>query len=178
MLQECRLMIQVNMIQVVFKLLIFNASSVLWEDADSVAARIACSITLSVEHWHQFTIVQQLLPTVRRPNRTLNPRLVMQITWVLLVITMYISHCMKLHKCAFCFPLTWAFNGEPLEWQPFGDCFEAAMHSNPSLANIQKLIYLRSQMRDEATRDIDGLLPTNFNYTHSVTSLCTVLMHG
>ena len=34
------------------------------------------------------------------------------------------------------------FNGEPLDWQPFWDCFEAAIHANPSLSAVQKLSYL------------------------------------
>ena len=28
------------------------------------------------------------------------------------------------------------FTGEPLDWQPFWDCFEAAIHVNPSLSAV------------------------------------------
>ena len=31
------------------------------------------------------------------------------------------------------------FTGEPLEWQPFWDCFEAAIDANPSLTGVQNL---------------------------------------
>ena len=63
------------------------------------------------------------------------------------------------------------FNGEPLEWHPFWDCFEAAIHTNPSLTNVQRLTYLRSQVKGEAARVIAGLPLTNLNYHHSVTLL-------
>ena len=63
------------------------------------------------------------------------------------------------------------FTGEPLDWQPFWDCFEAAIHVNPSLSAVQKLSYLRAQLRGEAARTIAGLPLTNLNYGHSVTLL-------
>ena len=53
-----------------------------------------------------------------------------------------------------------AFNGEPLEWHPFWDCFEAAIHTNPTLSNVQKLSYLRAQLKGEAAMVIAGLLLT------------------
>jgi len=63
------------------------------------------------------------------------------------------------------------FTGEPLDWQPFWDCFEAAIHVNSSLNAVQKLSYLRAQLRGEAARTIAGLPLTNLNYNHSVTLL-------
>ena len=48
------------------------------------------------------------------------------------------------------------FNGEPLEWHPFWDCFEAAIHTNPSLTNVQRLTYLRSKVKGEAARVISS----------------------
>ena len=63
------------------------------------------------------------------------------------------------------------FNGEPLEWHPFWVCFEAAIHSNTSLTNVQKLNYLRAQVKGEAARVIAGLPLTNLNYMHSVALL-------
>ena len=44
------------------------------------------------------------------------------------------------------------FTGDPLTWQPFWDSFDAAIHSNPMLSNIQKLTYLRAQLEGEAFR--------------------------
>ena len=63
------------------------------------------------------------------------------------------------------------FTGQPLEWQPFWDCFAAAIDSNPSLTGVQKLSYLRAQLRGEATRAITGFPLTNLNYQHSVSIL-------
>jgi len=36
------------------------------------------------------------------------------------------------------------FAVDPLLWQPFWDSYEAAIHSNPVLSNVQKLTYLRA----------------------------------
>lgn len=63
------------------------------------------------------------------------------------------------------------FTGEPLDWQPFWDCFEAAIHANPSLSAVQKLSYLRAQLQGEAARTIAGLPLTNMNYGHSINLL-------
>lgn len=58
-----------------------------------------------------------------------------------------------------------------LEWQSFWDCFEAAIDTNPSLTGVQKLSYLRAQLRGEATRAIAGFPLNNLNYHHSVSIL-------
>ena len=55
------------------------------------------------------------------------------------------------------------FNGDPLVWQTFWDCFEAAVHSNTSLTGVQKLSYLRAQLHGDATRVIAGFQLTNDN---------------
>ena len=34
------------------------------------------------------------------------------------------------------------FSGDTLQWQSFWDCFEAAVHLNPSISNVQKLNHL------------------------------------
>ena len=63
------------------------------------------------------------------------------------------------------------FTGNPLHWQSFWDCFEAAVHTNASLSEVQKLSYLRAQLHGDAARIIAGLQLSNDNYTHSVTLL-------
>ena len=63
------------------------------------------------------------------------------------------------------------FTRESLDWQSFWDCFEAAIHANPSLRAVQKLSYLRAQLRGEAARTITRLPLTNLNYGHSVSLL-------
>ena len=63
------------------------------------------------------------------------------------------------------------FTGNPLNWQEFWDCFEAAVHSNPSLTSVQKLSYLSAQLCRDAAQVIAGFQLTNDNYTNSVTLL-------
>ena len=63
------------------------------------------------------------------------------------------------------------FTGNPLFWQSFWDCFEAAVHSNRSLTGVQKLSYLRAQLRGDAARVIAGFQLTNANYEHSIALL-------
>ena len=63
------------------------------------------------------------------------------------------------------------FSGNPLYWQAFWDCFEAAVDNNTSLTGVQKLSYLRAQLKGEASKVIAGFQLTNTNYTHSVTLL-------
>ena len=65
------------------------------------------------------------------------------------------------------------FNGDPLAWQSFWDCFDAAVHSNPTLTGVQKLSYLRAQLQGDASTAIAGFPLTNSNYQHSVTLLQT-----
>ena len=63
------------------------------------------------------------------------------------------------------------FSGNALEWQPFWDGFNAAVNSNPSISDVQKLNYLRSQLRGEASLVIAGFSLTSANYSHSVVLL-------
>ncbi|XP_065897328.1 uncharacterized protein [Dysidea avara] len=60
------------------------------------------------------------------------------------------------------------FSGSPLNWQPFWDCFQAAVDTNRSLTGVQKLSYLRAQVRGEASRIIAGFQLTNASYADSV----------
>ena len=60
------------------------------------------------------------------------------------------------------------FSGNPLNWQPFWDCFQAAVDSNRSLTGVQKLSCLRAQLRGEASRAIAGFQLTNTSYDDSV----------
>ena len=63
------------------------------------------------------------------------------------------------------------FSGNSLLWQPFWDCFEAAVHNNTSLTGVQKLSYLSAQLKGEASKAIAGFQLNNTNYTHSVALL-------
>ena len=42
------------------------------------------------------------------------------------------------------------FNGNPLQWQTFWDSFTAAVDSNPTLSQVQKLNYRRAQLQGDA----------------------------
>ena len=63
------------------------------------------------------------------------------------------------------------FAGDALQWQSFWDCFEAAVHRNPSITGVQKLNYLRAQLQGTALRVIAGFPLTNENYNHSIALL-------
>ena len=55
-----------------------------------------------------------------------------------------------------------------MEWRSFWDGFDAAVNSNSTLTRVQKLAYLRAQLRGDASEVIAGFCLTNDNYTHSV----------
>ena len=63
------------------------------------------------------------------------------------------------------------FSGNALEWQPFWDGFNAAVNSNSTISDVQKLNYLRSQLWDEASQVIAGFSLMSANYSHSVALL-------
>ena len=63
------------------------------------------------------------------------------------------------------------FSGNALEWQPFWDCFDAAVHSNTTISGIQKLNYLRSLLRGEAAQVVAGFSLTNDHYEPSLALL-------
>ncbi|XP_071176199.1 uncharacterized protein [Mytilus edulis] len=60
------------------------------------------------------------------------------------------------------------FTGETLMWQTFWDSFESSVQYNPTLTDIQKFTYLKSQLSNEAVRCIDGLPLTSNNYTEAI----------
>ena len=61
-----------------------------------------------------------------------------------------------------------SFTGDILTWQTFWESFETTVHLNPSLTNIQKFSYLKSQIHHEAAQCISGLSLTNANYEQAV----------
>jgi hypothetical protein len=60
------------------------------------------------------------------------------------------------------------FQGKHSEYQTFGESFDAAVHSNESLSDIEKLNYLRSFLEGSASATIAGLSLTNENYKIAV----------
>ena len=79
----------------------------------------------------------------------------------------HLSNAVRLPKLDLCTQ----FSGNTLEWQPFWDSFNAAVNSNPTISDVQKLNYLRSQLRGEASQLIAGFSLTSANYSHSVALL-------
>lgn len=58
-----------------------------------------------------------------------------------------------------------SFNGNYHDWLNFFDTFKSIIHDNKQLADVQKLQYLRSCLKDEASKVIDSLETTSANYT-------------
>ena len=56
------------------------------------------------------------------------------------------------------------FSGDILTWQTSWDSFQTTVHNNPSLTNVQKFSYLKSQLSHSAENCISGLALTSANY--------------
>ena len=56
------------------------------------------------------------------------------------------------------------FDGNLLEWISFRDIFESAVHQNSAVPKVQKLVYLKSLVKGEASRLIQSLVLSESNY--------------
>ena len=63
------------------------------------------------------------------------------------------------------------FDGSLTSWTPFWDSFNAAIHSNDSLSDVDKFNYLRGLLKGTALDAISGLTLTSANYKGAVTVL-------
>ena len=63
------------------------------------------------------------------------------------------------------------FDGDVLKFQNFGDLFEAAVHDNDNVPDVQKFTYLRSALEGVAFHTIEGFEVTSANYHHAVDAL-------
>ena len=63
------------------------------------------------------------------------------------------------------------FSGDPLNWLMFWDSFYTTIHANPNLSGVQKLSFLKAQLKGDAARTIAGLPLTEGNYASSITLL-------
>ena len=61
-----------------------------------------------------------------------------------------------------------SFSGEKLKWAEFWDSFEAAVHLNTSLSEVEKLNYLISKLSGEAKDSVSGIQLSNENYQVAV----------
>ena len=60
------------------------------------------------------------------------------------------------------------YDGSLLKWSCFWSQFHVAVHSNPSLSDIQKFTYLKSYLSGEAERSIRSLSLVDVNYKTSI----------
>ena len=56
------------------------------------------------------------------------------------------------------------FNGDPILWPQFIDTFKNAIHENKNLTAIEKFTYLKSYLRGDAEKCVEGLNLTAENY--------------
>ena len=64
-----------------------------------------------------------------------------------------------------------SFNGELTRWTPFWESFEAAVHGNPELSEVEKFNYLTSLLEKMAKEAIAGLALTAANYRQAIDTL-------
>ena len=61
-----------------------------------------------------------------------------------------------------------SFDGNPLEWITFWECFQSTIGSDEDLNDIDKFKYLRSYLSGAAYAAVDGLSISNENYKEAV----------
>ena len=60
------------------------------------------------------------------------------------------------------------FNGDILQWQSFWDIYRSTIHTNVNLTDVQKFMYLKSQLEGNAARVIEGFAMTSANFTRAI----------
>lgn len=60
------------------------------------------------------------------------------------------------------------FNGNKLDWLPFWEQFNQAIHENDALSSVEKFLYLRTALTGKAAASISGIQATEQNYTYVV----------
>ena len=59
-------------------------------------------------------------------------------------------------------------HGNPIEWYPFWESFESAVHKNSNLSGVNKFNYLKSLLTGIAQSIVTGLALTSANYENAV----------
>jgi len=72
------------------------------------------------------------------------------LTWLIHMACNEILHAHRFGACLLKLEIL-VFTGEPLDWQPFWDCFATTIDTNPTLTGVLKLSYLRAQLQGEAS---------------------------
>ena len=60
------------------------------------------------------------------------------------------------------------FSGDPINWHPFWESFESAIHKNTTLSDVERFQYLKSLLEGSAAETISGLALISSNYNHAV----------
>ena len=60
------------------------------------------------------------------------------------------------------------FNGDPMTFQSFWDCFESAVHKKSSLDEVTKFNYLKGLLEGKAQQALEGLTLSAENYHHAI----------
>ena len=60
------------------------------------------------------------------------------------------------------------FSGDPLMWQGFWDQYQASIHNNSTIGDIDKLNYLKGCLKGEALSAVSGLHLSSDNYKEAV----------
>ena len=63
------------------------------------------------------------------------------------------------------------FSGDPVAWQEFEEIFNATVHQNPNLTDVEKFSYLKGYLIGPADKCIEGLPLSNENYNEARTLL-------
>ncbi len=64
------------------------------------------------------------------------------------------------------------FDGKYTEWTSFWDRFQASVHTDYSLSSSQKLSYLKSSLKGEASKVVSSLSMTDDNYVIACGLIC------
>ncbi|XP_051157989.1 uncharacterized protein LOC127279592 [Leptopilina boulardi] len=57
-----------------------------------------------------------------------------------------------------------SFNGAQKDWKSFRDLYQALIHTNKTLTDVQKLCHLKAALQGEAKGALDGVQVTDANY--------------
>ena len=63
------------------------------------------------------------------------------------------------------------FGGKVTDWNSFWDLYNSSIHSNPTIAKVNKFSYLQSLLEGQAARAIKGLTLTGANYDAAIAIL-------
>lgn len=66
------------------------------------------------------------------------------------------------------------FTGDIVDWMTFWDSYDAAVHSNSSLSDVEKFMYLKTLVDKTAREAIAGLTLNASNYKEAINLLQSI----